>query len=95
MCCVPPYLLGICSYVLLYTTLATFLYFTQAQVIQDAFGDPAERTRVFALLDLATKTLTVLLQLFVTARLATRFGISFLLAIVPGLLVLGSALLGA
>ncbi len=36
-----PYLLGICLLMLLFTTLATFLYLMQAQIIRDAFVDSA------------------------------------------------------
>ncbi|MDX2481610.1 MAG: MFS transporter, partial [Desulfuromusa sp.] len=49
-----PYLLGICMLILLYTTLSTFLYFQQAQIIRDSFSDPAQRTTVFAAMDFAT-----------------------------------------
>lgn len=84
-----PYLLGICGYVLLYTTLSTFLYFTQAEIISDTFIDPNERTRIFAVMDLATNTLTVGLQVFVTGRLAIRFGMPITLALVPAIVVLG------
>ncbi|MDH3375991.1 MAG: MFS transporter [Gammaproteobacteria bacterium] len=31
------YLLGICGYILLYTTVATFLYFTQARIVEAEF----------------------------------------------------------
>ncbi len=90
------YLLGVGAYILLYTTAATFLYFIQAHIVQDAFENSAERTRVFALIDLATNSLTVALQLFVTSRIAARWGLAVLLGIVPvgvafGFLALGWA----
>ena len=88
-----PYLLGICLYVLFYTTLATFLYFTQATIIRDAFDSSEERTRVFALIDLLTNMLTVTLQLFVTGRIAYRFGVAVTLAVVPLLVAIGFAAL--
>jgi AAA family ATP:ADP antiporter len=84
-----PYLLGICLYILLYTTLATFLYFTQAGIVRDAFATSEERTRVFALIDFGTNALTIGLQLFVTGRLASRFGLSVTLAVVPFFLIIG------
>jgi ATP:ADP antiporter, AAA family len=84
------------TYILLYTTVATFLYFIQAHIVQGAFDDSAERTRVFALIDLATNSLTVVLQLFITSRIAARWGLAVLLGIVPlgmafGFLALGWA----
>ncbi len=54
-----PYLLGICLYILLFTTLSTFLYFMQAHIVADAFDNSADRTRVFALIDLAVSSLTI------------------------------------
>ena len=54
-----PYLLGICTLMLFFTTLATFLYFQQAHAVRDAFADTASRTAVFAAVDLATNVLTL------------------------------------
>ena len=89
-----PYLLGICLLMLLFTTLATFLYFMQAQIIRDAFTDSAQRTSVFAAIDLAVNALTLITQLFVTSRLIKWFGLAAVLALVPLLLSLGFAALG-
>jgi len=88
-----PYLLGICLLMLLFTTLATFLYFMQAQIIRDAFVDSAQRTAVFATIDFSVNALTLLLQVFLTARLIKWFGLATVLAIVPVLLAIGFALL--
>jgi len=84
-----PYLLGICLLILLYTTLATFLYFQQAQIVRDSFGDPAQRTTVFAAMDLATNALTLIIQAFLTSRIVKRFGLGWALALVPLLLGVG------
>jgi|SRR6056297_546574 len=84
-----PYLLGICLLILLYTTLSTFLYFQQAEIIRDSFSDSDQRTKVFAAMDLATNALTIILQLFVTSRIVKRFGLSWGLALIPLLLGLG------
>ena len=88
------YLLGVVLYILLYTSLATFLYFTQAYIVRDAFSDSDQRTQVFALMDLGTNALTICLQLFVTGRLATRFGVGVTLALVPVFLMIGFIVLG-
>jgi len=88
------YLLGVSAYILLYTTVSTFLYFIQAHIVEDAFADSAQRTRVFALIDLATNSLTVVLQLFFTSRIVGRFGIAVLLGIVPVAAALGFVALG-
>ena len=89
-----PYLLGICVLMLLFTTLATFLYFQQAQIIRDRFADPAERTAVFAAMDLAVNTLTIVIQIFVTGRLVKWLGLALTLALIPLLLGAGFAVLG-
>ena len=88
-----PYLLGVCCYVLLYTTLATFLYFTQAEIVQDTFADSDERTQVFAIMDLITNVLTISIQVFVTGRIAMRFGLPITLALVPAIVVVGFVVL--
>ena len=89
-----PYLLGICLLMLLFTTLATFLYLMQAQIIRDAFVDSSQRTAVFAAIDLAVNALTLVLQVFLTSRLIKWFGLAAVLAIIPVLLALGFTLLG-
>jgi len=89
------YLLGICAFIWLYTTLATFLYFIQAGVVSDAFGDSGDRTSVFAAIDFTTNALTVGIQLFVTARIVRRFGLSRALALVPLIVAVGFLVLAA
>jgi AAA family ATP:ADP antiporter len=84
-----PYLLGIALLMLLFTTLATFLYFQQAQIIRDSFTGPEERTAVFAAIDFAVNLLTVLIQLFLTGRLVRWLGLSWTLALIPALLCMG------
>ncbi len=83
------YLLGICVLILLYTTLSTFLYFQQAQIIDTTFSDAAARTAVFANMDFATNALTLGLQMFFTGRIVKTIGLSWSLAVVPLLLAAG------
>jgi AAA family ATP:ADP antiporter len=84
-----PYLLGICALFLLYTSLATFLYFQQAQIVRDAVPDSAGRTEVFAKMDLAVNVLTALCQVFFTARIVTVLGLAWSLAVIPLFLIAG------
>ncbi len=88
-----PYLIGVCLFMLLFTTLSTFLYFQQAQIVRDSFASSAERTAVFAVIDLIVNALTLLIQMFLTARLVKAFGIGWTLALVPLLLTAGFAAL--
>ena len=89
-----PYLMGICLFIWLYTTLATFLYFTQAQIIADTFDDPAQRTALFAWIDFAVNVLTVAIQVMLTGRLMRWLGVPLTLALVPALLSAGFLSLG-
>ncbi|GAB3678185.1 MFS transporter [Salinisphaera aquimarina] len=89
-----PYLLGICFFVVFYSALSTFLYFEQARIVQDAFSSSAQRTQVFAVMDLATNTLTLSLQFFATARLVAWLGLPFALALIPLAVAAGFGLLG-
>jgi ATP:ADP antiporter, AAA family len=90
-----PYLLGICAFIWLYTTLSTFLYFIQAHIVERTFADTAARTAAFAAMDFATNLLTVGVQVLVTARLVRRMGLGRALALVPGLVAVGFVALAA
>lgn len=89
-----PYLIGICFLIILYTTLATFLYFQQAQIIRDNFDNPADRTAVFAAIDFSVNALTIISQVFLTARLVHRVGLHWTLAMMPFLLGIGFLMIG-
>ena len=79
---------------LLYASLSTFLYFQQAQIIQDNFTDSAHRTTVFAAIDLSVNILTIILQIFFTSRLIKCLGLSWTLALIPLFLAAGFLALG-
>ncbi len=78
-----PYLLGISLLVILLATLNTFLYMEQARLVAHAFPDTAQRIRVFSALDFTVQALSLLSQIFITGRVATRLGLRFLLTAVP------------
>jgi len=75
-----PFLMLICCHVLLLSLTSTFLYFQQASIVSAAFDDPAERTRVFALIDFSVGLVTIVLQLTVTGRVLVRLGVGVALA---------------
>jgi ATP:ADP antiporter, AAA family len=75
-----PFLMLICCHVLLLSLTSTFLYFEQASIVSAAFENPAERTRVFALIDLSVGLATVALQLTVTGRVLVKLGVGAALA---------------
>ena len=78
-----PYLLGIAAYVTLLATANTFLYFEQLRLVETTFQDPQTRTSVFARIDWIVQSLTILAQLFITGRVASRLGVVVLLTIIP------------
>jgi AAA family ATP:ADP antiporter len=88
-----PFLLLICAHVLLLSLTGTFLYFQQAAIVAGAFDDPAERTRVFALIDLSVGVLTLLVQLTLTGRLLMRYGAGPALALLALVTMFGFAAL--
>lgn len=83
------YLLGIAAFVVGLSTVSTLLYFEQLRLVEITFPDLTDRTRVFARLDWIVQSLTVLAQVFLTGRIAARFGVTTLLTIVPVAMVIG------
>ena len=90
-----PYLLAICAFMLLFTVGSTFLYNIQAEIVSRTFVSTAEQTSVFARIDLAVNTLTLLTQLFLTGRIVKRLGVGLTLAILPLLSIAGFLALAA
>jgi ATP:ADP antiporter, AAA family len=88
-----PYLLGIALFVILLTTVSTFLYFAQARVVEATFPDRTAQTQVFAAIDFTVQSLTIFIQIFVTGRLARRLGVTVLLTAVPVTMLFGFGLL--
>jgi AAA family ATP:ADP antiporter len=78
-----PYLLGIAAYVALLSTANTFLYFEQLRLVTITFAETQMRTSVFARIDWIVQALTILAQLFITGRIASRLGLVVLLTIIP------------
>jgi AAA family ATP:ADP antiporter len=84
-----PYLLGIAAYVALLATATTFLYFEQLRLVTSTFPDTQTRTSVFARIDWIVQSLTILAQLFITGRVASRMGLVVLLTIIPVAILFG------
>lgn len=83
------YLLGIGAFILLLTSVSTFLYFEQARLVAALFPDRAEQVRVFGGIDFVVQAGALSAQLFITGRLAQWLGVRVLLALVPALVSLG------
>ena len=87
------YLLGIGLFLFLYTAISAFVYFELKNLL-DVYDEQA-RTQIWANMDLAVNSLTILVALFATGRMAKHLGISFTLASVPVLIGAGLLLLAA
>jgi AAA family ATP:ADP antiporter len=85
------YLAMIFAHIVLLSTTATFLYFQQASIVAAATQDSAERTQLFATIDLAASLLTIGVQFLLTGRLILRFGVGAALSFLP-LVTLGGFL---
>lgn len=90
-----PYLLGIALFVVLLSAANTILYFEQLRLVAETFPDRAARTEVFATIDVVVQSLTILSQLFLTGRIASKLGVRSLLIIVPVAMVIGFIALAA
>jgi AAA family ATP:ADP antiporter len=88
------YLLGIAGFIALMTFVSTILYFQQASLVADAFANRAERTVFYARVDLLVSALTIIFQIYLTARIIKWLGVGLTLAIVPVTMALGFLALG-
>jgi AAA family ATP:ADP antiporter len=89
-----PYLLGIAAFIALMTFVSTMLYFQQASLVAEAFANRGERTAFYALVDVVVNVLTIVFQVYLTARIIRWLGVGITLAIVPLVMTLGFVALG-
>jgi AAA family ATP:ADP antiporter len=83
------YMAGIALFVVLLAVVSTFLYFEQARLVAETFPDRTRQTQVFGMIDTFVQTCTILIQIFLTGRIADRFGIGVLLVAVPLVMAAG------
>ncbi len=84
-----PYLLAIGVFIVLYVVMSTFIYFELRKMLGDFDRDA--RTQIWGSIDLAVNSLTFIIGLFATGRIATRFGMPTTLAMIPVFMVGGWA----
>jgi ATP:ADP antiporter, AAA family len=89
-----PYLLGICVYLFLLTTTATFLYLEQTRLVGEQVASAQGRTRLFAVVDFAVNVITFLTQLFMTGPMISRFGFASALIFLPAASIVGFTVIG-
>jgi len=85
-------LIGIAGFIFIFVGIGSFFYLAQKDILAD-YSRP-ERKEILAKLDLYINSLTILLGIFATNRIAHKFGLSTALSIVP-LLVVGALALFA
>ena len=89
-----PYLLAIGAFLLLYTSIGSFVYFEQVDLLRDYTRE--QRTEILASLAAVVNILTFGLGIFATSRIVSKLGMAATLALVPvficaGLLILAFA----
>ncbi len=88
------YLMGIAAFIALMTFVSTMLYFQQASLVAEAFANRGERTVFYAKVDFIVSTLTIVFQVYLTARIIKWLGVGVTLAIVPAVMAAGFMTLG-
>ena len=73
------YLLALCGFVLLLTSVSTFLYMEQARIIRELFPTREARIAAFANIDLIVQSSALFIQVFLTAKIAKIFKLTALL----------------
>ncbi|MDG2501039.1 MAG: MFS transporter, partial [Porticoccaceae bacterium] len=82
-----PYLLAIGLFIFLYTGISSFVYFELKNLLSDL--SRAERTAVWAQMDLAVNVLSIAVGLFATGRIVGKFGMPVTIALIPVLICAG------
>lgn len=84
-----PYLIAIAVFVVLLSSVTTFLYFEQARLVAETFSDRTRQTQVFGTIDTVVQSLAILTQVFLTGRVAQKLGVGVLLVAVPVIVAVG------
>jgi ATP:ADP antiporter, AAA family len=84
-----PYLFNVGVFLLLFSITSTFLYFQQAAIVSGSFKDRAAQTEFFATVDLIVNCLTLVVQVFLTARIVGLLGVALTLGVLPALTIVG------
>ena len=87
------YLLGIGLFIFFYTSISSFVYFELKNLLAEY--DRETRSQIWASMDLAVNSLTIIIAAFATGRMAKYLGLSFTLASVPVLIGAGMLVLAA
>ena len=82
-----PYLLAIGLFILLYTGISSFVYFELKNLLSEL--SRAERTAIWAQMDLTVNVLSIAVGLCATGRIVGKFGMPVTIALIPLLICAG------
>ena len=83
------YLMLLALFIILLTSVSTFLYMEQARIVKTAFENREARTAFFAKIDFVVQTASFIIQIFLTAKIAKHFGSKSLLSLLGFVLAFG------
>ena len=89
-----PYLGRIALVILLANLVSTFFYLEQSRLVKETILDKTEQVKFFASRDLIVSVVTAVVQLFGTAAILKRFGLTAALAALPVVCIGGLLLIG-
>lgn len=85
-----PYLLAIGAFILLYTSVGSFVYFELINLLEEYSRD--ERTLIWGRINMAINVIAIATAWLATGRITTRLGLAKTLALVPFIVAIGLAL---
>jgi AAA family ATP:ADP antiporter len=88
-----PYLVTIGIFILMYVAMSTFVYMELREML--AVYERAERIEILGRIDFWVNILVVVIALFGTGRIATRFGMATTLSLIPILMIGGWLIVAA
>jgi AAA family ATP:ADP antiporter len=89
-----PYLMGIAAFIALMTFASTVLYFAQSDLVYEVMTDRGERRAFLSKIDLVVNILTILFEVYLTARILRWLNVGVTLALIPVATVVGFIALG-
>jgi len=83
------YLFYMALWIFLANLVSTYFYLEQTALVRSTISDDSARVQFFARMDLIVSVSTLLIQMFVTARVLERFGIGVAASTLPAVAILG------
>lgn len=90
-----PFFARIALFVLLANVVGTFFYLEQSRLVASTIPDSADRVRFFSGRDLTVSVLTLIIEIFGTAAVMRRLGVTVALAALPVTALVGTLALTA